>query len=470
MFFYDLETSGLNPRDDRVMQFAGQRTTMELEPIGEPINLLVTLADDTLPSPGALMVTGITPQKTVEEGYSEADFCRMFSEEIATPDTTIVGYNNIRFDDEFLRAVLWRNFRDPYRWSYADGRSRWDLLDVVRMTRALRPDGIEWPVVDGKATNRLELLTQANGIDHADAHDALSDVTALIDVARLIRGHQPQLYAYLYDLRDKKAVQALVGLDEPKPVVYSSGRYEQRFEKTTVVLPIANAPHSNVYVYDLRHDPSPWLEMNDEQLHAHIKIPYAERDDTYQSLPIKKLQYNRCPAVAPLGVLEHNDAWQRIGLDYETVSRHQQLVATHVERLAQIARLLDEANTLPGTANADAETRLYDGFIDGRDAVRRDAVAQATAEQLATMQPAFDDERLDELFVRYKARNFARTLSDSERREYETYRTARIQRQLPDFLQQLEKLSQRRDLTSQQRYVRDELELWAQAIMPEAVD
>ena len=166
-FFYDLETSGLNPRQDRIMQFAGQRTDMNLEPIGNPYNLLMTLNDDTLPSPDALMVTGITSQKTVEEGYTEAQFARMLSEEIFTPDTIAVGFNNIRFDDEFIRHLLWRNFHDPYEWSWKDGRSRWDLLDVVRLTRALRPEGVKWPLDDkGEPSNRLELITSANGIAH----------------------------------------------------------------------------------------------------------------------------------------------------------------------------------------------------------------------------------------------------------------------------------------------------------------
>ena len=109
-FFYDLETSGLNPRQDRIMQFAGQRTDMDLQPIGEPYNILVTLNDDPLPSPDALMVTGITPQKTVEEGYTEAQFARMLSEEIFTPDTIAVGFNNIRFDDEFIRHLFLAEF------------------------------------------------------------------------------------------------------------------------------------------------------------------------------------------------------------------------------------------------------------------------------------------------------------------------------------------------------------------------
>ena len=221
-FFYDLETSGLSAREDRIMQFAGQRTDMELNPIGEPYNLLVALSDDTLPSPDALMVTGITPQKTVDEGYSEAQFARILSDEIFTPGTIAVGFNNVRFDDEFVRHLLWRNFYDPYEWCWKDGRSRWDLLDVVRMTRALRPEGINWPVDEnGEPTNRLELITRENGIAHENAHDALSDVDALIDVAKLIRDKQPQLFEYLLKIRDKKQVAQLVNLADKKPFVQS---------------------------------------------------------------------------------------------------------------------------------------------------------------------------------------------------------------------------------------------------------
>ena len=155
-FFYDLETSGLSARSDRIMQFAGQRTDMNLQPIGEPVNVLVALNDDTIPIPEALLVTGITPQKTLDEGYSEADFAKLLVEEWFTPDTIVVGFNNVRFDDEFIRHLLWRNFHDPYEWSWKEGRSRWDMLDVVRMTRALRPEGINWPVDDkGEPTNRL---------------------------------------------------------------------------------------------------------------------------------------------------------------------------------------------------------------------------------------------------------------------------------------------------------------------------
>ena len=158
-FFYDLETSGFSPRKDRIMQFAGQRTDMNLNKIGEPVDILVCLNDDVLPSPEALLVTGISPQKTVDEGYTEAEFARMAAEEFFTEGTIAVGYNSVRFDDEHMRHLFWRNFYDPYEWQWKDGRSRWDLLDVVRMVRALRPDGINWPFMENENGEQIAVIT-----------------------------------------------------------------------------------------------------------------------------------------------------------------------------------------------------------------------------------------------------------------------------------------------------------------------
>jgi exodeoxyribonuclease I len=116
----------------------------------------------------------------------EAEFLRLFHREVATPQTVFVGYNTVRFDDEFMRFLHYRNFHDPYEWQWQNDKSRWDLLDVARMTRALRPEGIEWPFdAKVKPTNRLELLSSLNKLDHANAHDALSDVQATIALAQL---------------------------------------------------------------------------------------------------------------------------------------------------------------------------------------------------------------------------------------------------------------------------------------------
>ena len=463
-FFYDLETSGLNPRQDRIMQFAGQRTDMSLKPIGEPYNLLVTLNDDTLPSPDALMVTGITPQKTVEEGYSEAQFARMLSEEIFTSETIAVGFNNIRFDDEFIRHLLWRNFHDPYEWSWKDGRSRWDLLDVVRLTRALRPEGINWPLdAKGEPSNRLELITDANGIAHENAHDALADVTALIAVTKLIKQKQPQLYDYLLKMRDKKVVQQLVNVDDKKPFVYASGRYDKEFAKTTVAFPLTTSRNGGVVVYDLRYDPTPFVELDTNELAAKIFASWEERQaENFVKLPVKELQYNRCPAVAPLGVLEQGDGWQKISLDAETIQKHQNILLKHpdfVEKLRSIFENKPAFKKLP-----DPEAQLYDGFLNDRDRLRVEAVRNADERELADFHPEFQDERLAPLLLHYKARNFPRSLSEDDLVQWEAWRSQHLQAQLPQFMASLQRLAS--TATDEQQFILQELQLWAEAVLP----
>ena len=463
-FFYDLETSGLNPRQDRIMQFAGQRTDMNLEPIGEPYNLLVTLNDDTLPSPDALMVTGITPQKTVEEGYTEVQFARMLSEEIFTPETIAVGFNNIRFDDEFIRHLLWRNFHDPYEWSWKDGRSRWDLLDVVRLTRALRPEGINWPLDDkGEPSNRLELITSANGIAHENAHDALADVTALIAVTKLIKQKQPQLYDYLLKMRDKKVVQQLVNMDDKKPFVYASGRYDKEFAKTTVAFPLTTSRNGGVVVYDLRYDPTLFVELSTEELSKKIFASWEERQaEDFVKLPVKELQYNRCPAVAPLGVLEQGDGWQKISLDLKTVQKHQNILLNHLdfaEKLRTIFENKPAFKKLP-----DPEAQLYDGFLNDRDRIRVEAVRNADERELADFHPEFQDERLAPLLLHYKARNFPRSLSEDDLAQWEAWRAQHLQAQLPQFMASLQRLAP--TATDEQQFILQELQLWAESTLP----
>ncbi len=437
---------------------------MNLEPIGEPYNLLVALNDDTLPSPDALMVTGITPQKTVEEGYSEAQFARMLSEEIFTPDTIAVGFNNIRFDDEFIRHLLWRNFHDPYEWSWKDGRSRWDLLDVVRLTRALRPEGINWPLDDkGEPSNRLELITSANGIAHENAHDALADVTALIAVTKLIKQKQPQLYDYLLKMRDKKVVQQLVNVDDKKPFVYASGRYDKEFAKTTVAFPLTTSRNGGVVVYDLRYDPTPFVELSTEELSKKIFASWEERQaEDFVKLPVKELQYNRCPAVAPLGVLEQGDGWQKISLDLKTVQKHQNILLNHpdfAEKLRTIFENKPAFKKLP-----DPEAQLYDGFLNDRDRIRVEAVRNADERELADFDPEFQDERLTPLLLHYKARNFPRSLSEDDLAQWEAWRAQHLQAQLPQFMVSLQRLAP--TATDEQQFILQELQLWAESTLP----
>ena len=462
-FFYDLETSGFDPKAQRIMQFAGQRTDMDMNPIGEPVNVLVALSDEVLPDPAAVVLTGITPQKTLEEGYSEADFLRLLHQEVLTPGTIILGFNSVRFDDEFMRYTLYRNFYDPYEWSWQDGRSRWDMLDVVRMTRALRPDGIEWPFDEnGQPQNRLEKLSAVNGLDHEQAHDALSDVVALIAVAKLIKTKQPQLFEYLLKMRDKKEIAKLVNLDDPKPFVYASGRYSKDFLHATVAVPIGpGSKPGSVLVYDLRSDPTQWVGKSVDDLKSIRFAKWEDRQkDGFVALPVKELAYNKCPAVAPLGVLDQA-AQDRIKIDIPTIEKH--LTALRSAGILDAMRgVFARDGAFPRAKDVDGA--LYDGFVNDRDKPKMSAVRAADRESLADFNPGFADERLAALLVRYKARNYPQSLSQDEREGWEAYRAERIQKDLPRFSTELARLS--KDVSEDKAFLLSELHLWAESIVP----
>lgn len=423
LFWYDYETTGINPRCDRALQIAGVRTDLDLNEIDQPLNIYCQPSDDILPHPMACLITGITPSRLEDRAMVEAEFMTRTHAQLAQPGTCGVGYNTLRFDDEVTRYSLYRNFFDPYAREWQGGNSRWDLIDVVRTAYALRPEGIEWPQENGRVTLKLERLTAANGIDHGQAHDALSDVRATLSLARLIREKQPKLYEWLFQLRTKQRVLDQIRLLQP--MVHISGRFSAARHYVGVVLPLAWHPTNRnaLIVCDLHFDPQPLLELDAETLRA---LLYTRREDLPEGqlpIPLKLIHINRCPVVAPLNVLRAEDQ-ARLQLDMaEYQSRAQRIKAAQ-----EVWR-----DTLPavyaredGALSADPEQQLYDGFIGDRDRRLCEQIRLSDPEQLAHDAWPFDDERLPELLFRYRARNFPHTLNEEELARWRAFCQARL--------------------------------------------
>ncbi|HEX8182522.1 MAG TPA: exodeoxyribonuclease I [Candidatus Saccharimonadales bacterium] len=481
-FFYDLETSGLNPRDARIMQFAGQRTDMELNPIGEPVNVLIKLTPDIVPEPDAIMVTGITPQSTIADGVTEAEFLKIFYDEVVQPGTIFLGFNTVRFDDEFMRYLHYRNFYDAYEWQWCDECSRWDLLDVIRMTRALRPEGIEWPFyADGKPTNRLELLTKLNGIEHEQAHDAMSDVTASIAVARLIRDKQKGLFDYLLDCRGKKKCKEHLNsfVQGKQPFLYTSGRYSVEYTHTTAVKLLAHhVGQAYGYVYDLRADPAQFMDMSVDEL---VKCYEFSRDPEHVKLPVKIMRYNRCPAIAPIGILSDTSVQDRLKLPLATVQKHVNALSGQTDFVARVIEAIERVEAARPYHHSDVpvgdvqavDGQLYDGdFFSKPDKDAMSAIRRAdTAAAFTDLHVELRDKRLQALLPLYKARNFPQLLGPDERQAWDEFCKQRLidgaqKSRLAKYFQRIDELARQDGLTENQRYALEELHLYGESIMP----
>ena len=466
LYWHDYETSGVDTRRDRAMQFAGLRTNEDLEEVGEPLVIYCQPARDLLPQPEACLLTGITPQLALEKGLPEPEFIAAIHAELSRPDTCGLGYNTLRFDDEVTRNTLYRNFYDPYAREWQEGNSRWDLIDLVRMTWALRPQGIEWPTHDdGRPSFRLEQLTAANGIGHQAAHDALSDVRATIGLARLLRQRQRKLYDWLFDRRDKRSVMALIDIPGQVPVLHSSRMYPAEQGCTTLVMPLLQESRNrnSVLVYDLRHDPAPFLDLDVEQLRERLFTRSDELPEGVERLPIKSIKANKCPAIAPAKVVDKAVS-ARIGLDLDQCRRHWKTLHDRPDLLPRIAEAY--GGKTYGAAD-DVDLALYDGFLENVDRGRLAAVRDASPAQLADTDFKFSDSRLPELLFRYRARNWPETLSEEESGRWEAWRMQRLEDPqgggsitLEQYGEALDRLREQRADDSGAQQILDALEEW----------
>lgn len=473
LYWHDYETFGIDPRYDRPSQFAGIRTDEDLNIIGEPLMIYCKQANDSLPHPQACLVTGITPQEVNEKGMPEAEFIKQIHDEFSEPNTCGVGYNSLRFDDEFTRYTLYRNFYDAYAREWQNGNSRWDIIDMARLTRALRPEGINWPDrEDGKPSFRLEQLTAANNIEHQGAHDALVDVYATINFAKLIKTKQPKLYDFVYQHRGKHAIAPLLNIKDRTPVIHVSRMYPSEYCGTALVVPIAQDPTNpnGIIVYDLRHDPIDLIELDANTLRERLFTPTADLPEGIRRPALKTIHINKCPVVVPENTLNPAAA-ERLDINREQHYQHLQQLNAAGDLTAKINAIFTKAEF---EAVDDPDANLYGGgFFSGNDKRKMELIRTADADALRVLKVPFDDPRLPEMLFRYRARNWPDSLSADEQEQWQCYRQQRLTDEhnsniltLPRFFEALEACRQN-ELTDQQKTLLAKLEHYGHDIETE---
>jgi exodeoxyribonuclease-1 len=473
-YWHDYETWGTNPGADPPCQFAGLRTDAELVEIGEPLVLFARPADDLLPQPDACLVTGISPQRAEREGVPEAEFARAIQRELAAPGTCGAGYNSLRFDDEVTRQLFYRNLLEPYAHAHRNGNSRWDLIDVLRLAHALRPDGIAWPEREPGVTSfRLEHLTAANGIPHAEAHDALADVRATIAMARLLKRAQPRLFGYALTLRSRQVVEDLIARGEP--LLHASQRFPASLGCIAPVAMVGTAEDNpkQRWCFDLRADPAVLLDLSAEAIRARLFVATEDLPEGVERIPLKALKTNAVPMLAPIKTLADAAAarWQ---IDPARVAEHAGLVRRHAAEIA--AKVRDVHRREPDTAPRDPERMLYaGGFFSDHDRDEMARLHRLAPQALASERPRFQDQRLPTLLFRMRARSWPETLSDAEREDWDAWRFERLTDPaqgasitIDDYAARLAELRAQPDGQAGdpgRRRLLDELDAWGERVM-----
>jgi len=426
-YWYDYETTGVSPRVDRINQFAGIRTDENLNILDEHMSYCKP-THDCLPSPYAISVTGITPQLCEQKGLTEHEFLKKINTQFTLPGTCIVGYNSIRFDDEFSRFGFYRNFIDPYAWHWQNNNSRWDILDVVRLAFALKKDNsLNWVNDEnGKPIFKLDRLSIANGIEHSDAHDALADVRATIGLAKIIKDKQPQLFDYAFSLRDKKTVAKKIEL--MTPMLHTSGMYSAHLSCTRLTAALAYHPNyaDRAIVFNLDQDPSIFLELTVEELKTLLFTKQSELPEGVERLQLKELIFNKSPMFVPNVHKLDPKIIEQLQIDMDLCMQRLTYIQNNQEKIQAIIHSIfqSDGNNQP---TQDVDQALYDKFIDNVDKRICQQIQTLSEGEISTFQPSFKDKNLSRLFLNFKARNHPKLLSDSEAEDWFETVQSRVQ-------------------------------------------
>jgi exodeoxyribonuclease I len=285
-------------------------------------------------------------------------------------------------------------------------------------------------------------------------------------VAGLVKKNQPKLFDYLLSHRSKAKIAPLVS--SRQPLVYTSGRYPSEFEKTTVAVMVAEkSDKSGALMYDLRIDPDEFKDFSAGELAERWKA----RGEDAPYFPVKELKYNKCPAIAPLSVMDE--------ASYQRLKLHPELVKNHLNKLNAASgfgdKLLEALDIMWPKRQPElvadsqkVDSQLYDGFVPDGDKDKLSVVRAAKPAELSSLDINFKDDRLKLLLPLYKARSFPKFLNDAEQKAWDAFRRQKLldSGQVQTFFKRLDDIARMPGITAEQKYLLEELNLYAQSVVP----
>lgn len=378
--FFDTETTGLKRGFDQILHFAAVRTDANLNEVAR-FEARSRLQPHVLPHPSALRTNGLSIESLTDFNLPShyamvGDIRRIL---MSWSPAVFVGFNSIRFDEEMLRHALFQCLYPAYLTSN-HRNCRADALSLVMAADAVSPAQLVVPVSEeGRRTFRLQQLAAANGVVHARAHDAMSDVLATVELCRLVHRRSPDLWQRFVRFSNKATVSDFVDAEDGFVLTEFYGG--QAYHAPVVCIGLDPDQANGRLCLNLNQDIGQLAVMGDVELQAHL---------SQKPSPIRRFRVNSAPMLTALfdapehmldgGSLSHiEDQARRVKADAYLRAR---LVAAYI------------AAREPYPLSPHLEERIYNGFPGPDDERRMNAFHQALwPDRLAIVQ-GLEDERL----------------------------------------------------------------------------
>lgn len=272
--FYDTETSGLSKEFGQILQIALVFTDDNLNILSSK-KVECRRSPWIIPSPGALLTTGFTPDDLKKSKNSHYQMMREVDEWVRSQYMPVIfsGYNTLGYDEGILAQNLYQNLRDPGLTQIknpvnreTNGRS--DILTLVRAAYMYMPGALNLTELNGYGSPALSLgsVARQNGVSlsEEDAHDAMNDIRATLAVARVVQKAAPALWTHLTSLATRQGVEDFTAAND----VFTHAYLAQGKTRAAVVTDVSLAQNDRGILFNLAIDPAKYLAMSVDELAA----------------------------------------------------------------------------------------------------------------------------------------------------------------------------------------------------------
>ncbi len=302
--FYDTETTGLDRDYTQILQIGLLFTDPDLNILSSK-KIDCRNAPWRLPSPGAMLTTGFTPDTLKNSKNSNFELMQELDDWLRMKHWPLVflGYNSLAFDEPVLEQNLYQNLMPPgltTAGNKINGQSngRADVMRMVQMVAVYMPSALKLDILNyyGSPSMSLKNVAQQNGValSDDDAHDALNDIRATVGVAKLIKKAAPQIWDLAIRLSRASGVEDFLGKNELFTTASPGPNKEINASVLTALAPQKDSGTAHA-LFNVRVDPAPYLQMTVEQLKDALLGKPGAADN-----PFIVIRKDKQPALMPM--------------------------------------------------------------------------------------------------------------------------------------------------------------------------
>ena len=360
-----------------------------LKEIGK-LNIRGRMPEGEVPSAKALLVNSTSIDLLTKGNYSHYDFLgaveNFFSK--AAP-ALFMGWSNLNFDRRMFHFNFFKGNRYPYA-THSSPNKEHDGLHIARAAQTINSSTLKTELTEaGNESLALEGLSRQQGFDTSQQHTAYHDAFTSLKILRIIKDKHKENWENFLSTSTKNSVETILK-SEGIYSIFENVKGRNMMYLVSTIHPehcFHPAYASWGYLWDLRRDPEPLLNLSVNDLKVYLK--------KFSPKALRVIKTNKAPVVLDKRFALKEKAYS--DLDLETIQKRAKLVRSSENFCKNIQIINREAAEEKAQTQTQEdllpEETLYEKFIPNKDTALFKTWHSSSWEDKLRMLDKFQDKR-----------------------------------------------------------------------------